>query len=120
MRASKDQNEVVLSIRIPRSLLERVDAAVRVGRRDRTRSALLREVLTLGIEAYEHRPEDPQPTPEEVQAARDARIKEPEWAPRIRDLHARGLTNLQIAEETGWTLSNVRQKLFRLRLRANR
>ena len=42
------------------------------------------------------------------------------WEARTRELHARGLTNAEIAAETGWAIHTVQQRLWRLGLRANR
>lgn len=42
------------------------------------------------------------------------------WQETIRQLHAQGLTNRQIAEETGWALRTVQQRVYQCGLRANR
>lgn len=42
------------------------------------------------------------------------------WEERTRELHARGLTTAQIAEETGWSIRTVQQRLWRCGLRAHR
>jgi DNA-binding NarL/FixJ family response regulator len=130
MRPSTDPNEVVMSIRVPRRLLEQVDELVTHGPRTGTRAGLLRELLAAGVEVHRVRQAEAS-TPEAVaariraekaaaQARRDARIKDPPWGPQLRELHAQGLTNQEIAEQTGWTRENVRQKLFKLKLAANR
>lgn len=119
--STTEPNDVVLPLRLSRSLMERIDALVRAGPRDRSRADVVRDLLALGITHYVPPPVVPEPPRRVVeQARRDARIKDPEWAPELRALHAEGLTNAQICERTGWTEANVRTRMHRLQLKANR
>jgi DNA-binding NarL/FixJ family response regulator len=42
------------------------------------------------------------------------------WQSTVAALHARGLTNDEIAAETGWTLGTVQQRVWKLGLRSHR
>lgn len=78
----------------------------------RTRSGLLRDLVLVGLQHAEELPALPVP----VQTP----AREPKWGPEMRALHAQGLTNAQIAAALNIEADTVRQRLFRLRLPANR
>ena len=123
---TSDDHYLVVPIRLRPQAVERVDALLAQGPATLSRSQLIRMLVAHALDGFpvaNLRP--PEPTPDERQAKRDARIKEPAWAPEMRALHAppphgEGLTNAELAERLRLTEVNVRARLKRLGLPANR
>ena len=90
------------------------------GPRFRHRNALMVRLMEIGAEHFD--PSAGMPTV----APRSRPQKPPAWEPELRELHGRGLTNPQIADEltrsSGAPVSEglVRQRLHRLGLRSHR
>lgn len=128
---SHEPRSRVLSTRVPEHIGAQVDALLTVGTRHRTESTLVFELIALGLqhfEAVEAQRMAPEARRARLAAAEQAtterraasRGRPPEWEPELRRLHADGLSNAALAEAMGTTPENIRQRLRRLGLSANR